>query len=414
LSQSSPSVPTLQGKRLLVAEEGLKSEVGHFFEYDRAVLEAHQLFGATTVIAAHAEVSTGIKASCGAVPVFQATNWDGIYNYPSSLRRQFGIILHNWRVWRDLNAHLRQSRPYDCVFAPTVTIYHLAGLRLLAATGLGRQFDRLVLLFRNSIGTYHGDGAPTQSGFKRAIWTWLLASFSKHIAAGRIGLTTDSARLADEYRLLTGAELKVLPHPNFTVRQTRSTPLSPDRPYVFGVLGPARFEKGIDLFQSAIHRFQTLRPEARARFVIQWNMPIYMEDGSELRPDPTLIGNPNVDLIDRPMTSAEYGEALTGLDCMVLPYRREAYAARISGVAVEALTAGIPVIYTANTWVADLVSDYGAGLEVPDGDIDALASAMAQSWDQRIELDELARSRAGSARDAQSPESFVTGLWGLT
>jgi len=96
---------------------------------------------------------------------------------------------------------------------------------------------------------------------------------------------------------------------------------------------------------------------------------------------------------------------------MVLPYRRASYFARISGVAVEAVTAGIPVIYTEDSWMADLVESVGAGVAIRDGNIDGLVAAISRVFDERDLFRQRARDATSAARAVHSSSSFATALW---
>jgi len=401
----------LGGRRLMLAEEALKNHVGHFYEYNRAVVDAHRPLGVETVVAAHLDVSPDVRSAIGAEPVFPQTSWDGIYAHSNPWRRYLSVAHHNYRVYSVMREFLRRRGPFDCVFAPTVTIHHVIGWQALARAELGHNMGRLVLFFRNSIGSYSGSGAPTLSGFKQRIWRHVFKALRPEIATGRILLATDSPQLAAEYELLAGAAPRVFPQPNFVTRNARETPFNPSEPFTFGCLGPARLEKGVDLFQEAIRIFLATCPEANVRFVIQWNHPIHLEDGSLLAVDPLLADDPRVAILNQEMDSAAYEAALLDLDCMVLPYRRASYAARISGVAVEAASAGIPLIFTENTWVADLVETCGVGIALRDEDVSDLVRALIETYRSREELSRQARARAPEARHAHSREAFLRALW---
>lgn len=412
LSEPGDSLIASGQKRLLLAEEALKGHSGHFYEYDRAVVIAHQQLGFDVRVAAHIGVTSEVCSEIGATPVFKYTNWDGIYDYPQFWRRQAGIICHNYRLYKTMRSFLRQSGYFECVFAPTVTIYHVIGWNALARTELGRSVGRVVLLFRNSIGEYRGDGAPTLSRFRRLIWRLLAKTLAKDVSKGRILLATDSMRLAEEYALLAGLNLQVLPHPHLVTPTVQPQKYQPGDAFTFGCLGPARLEKGIDLLQNAIKAFFAARPDADVRFVIQWNNPIRLPDGRIMAPDPVLVADNRITILDQSLTSWEYDKILNTLNCMVLPYRRASYAARISGVAVEAASVGIPVIYTQGTWIADFICTRGAGIAVQDEDSVDLARALIRIYDVRLEFADRARACAPSVREAHSAEAFIRALWG--
>ena len=97
---------------------------------------------------------------------------------------------------------------------------------------------------------------------------------------------------------------------------------------------------------------------------------------------------------------------------MVLPYRRALYHSQISGVAVEAACAGIPMIYTADTWLSDFVGEQGAGIAVADGDVKGLADAIRTMATNYPAYKALAVERSAIARARNSPEEFARVLWG--
>jgi len=402
----------LAGRRLLVVEEALKDPVGHWYEYIKAVVELNRAAGVEVVTAVHAEIEPAIARELAAIPAFPRTPWDGDYAKGWAPWRYFGLLRHNWLVYRTMRRIVDGHGPFDCLFAPTVAMHHLWGWRLLWARRRA-AIGRMVLLFRNSPGTYpRGSVIPV---FKRrtAFFKCALRSFREGLRTRRVAFATDSDRLAREYDMLAGVVPEVFPSPRIAPFLDRGAePRLPDEPLVFSCLGPARFEKGIDLLQQAIAiclRQGLARP---VRFVIQWNQPIRTADGAVYEPDPALVADERVEFITKAMTSAEYDAAIATTDCMLLPYRRVSYYARISGVAVEAATAGIPMLYTADTWTADLAKQMGAGMGVSDGDVAAIAAAIRELAENHEPYRALARERTGAAQAAHSPDAFLARLWG--
>jgi glycosyltransferase involved in cell wall biosynthesis len=277
-----------------------------------------------------------------------------------------------------------------------------------------------VLFFRNNAGYYvELDDRPRFRQMSRVLGG-LIASFNAHIASSKVIFATDSERLADEYEALSSVRPEVFPSPRVGPRpaagsqETKGAEIPILR---FSCLGPARFEKGIDILQDAIKLVLMRRrgpsEDREPHFTIQWNMAILDDSGRPYHPDPSLVADHRLEFIDAPLDAEAYQRELLRADCMILPYRRSSYFARISGVAVEAVTAGIPIIFTEDTWCATLVETSGAGLGVPDGDAAALAEAiekMARSYQRyrskALEMAEIARS-------VNSAENFICKLWGL-
>ncbi|MBW4575264.1 MAG: glycosyltransferase [Aphanothece sp. CMT-3BRIN-NPC111] len=399
-------------RRLLIVEEALKDYTGHWYEYDKAVTEINRLRGVDVAIAAHQTVSPEIVQELKALPLFQYTNWDGIYYSPSALKRYWGIGQHNWRVYKTLDKFLASSEPFDCIFVPTVIIYHLAAWLLLVRKYQGKKFKRLVLFFRNNAGSYPNNSI--QPVFKRStnILKKTIQSFQCFIQSGVVCLATDSSRLALEYNILTGVDVKVFPSPRIKLLAEQIVQKSPGELVVMSCLGPPRLEKGIDLLQLAILHLIKEHPELNVKFIIQWNREIYYLDGSKLEPNPKLENSQNVLLLKSDLSSDEYDQYLAQSDCIVLPYRRESYYARISGIAVEAATAGIPIIFTKDTWMEDAVSQYGAGLGVENENVLDLAEKIYLMALQISKYRAEAMVKAKLAQAYHSPENFLKCLWG--
>ena len=370
--------------------------------------------GVKVTIVAHRDAEDSVRRGLDVYPIFARTNWDDVYAHPKAWRRYVGIARHNWLVYLTMNRFVQEHGPFDCLFAPTVVIYQLAGWRLLMARHGGRAIKRMVLLFRNNAGSYSSGSSVPQFKRSTAILKWAIQSFAPYLRDGRVEFATDSGRLASEYDRLSGITPTVYPSPRIAppvIEGHRQR--NPDKPITFSCLGPARFEKGIDVIQEAIRCYLQANADAHVRFVIQWNADILDEKGAVYQPDPALQADPRVHFIRRPMSSEEYDRAVADTDIMLLPYRRESYFARISGVAVEAVTAGIPVIYTEDTWCEELVTKSGAGIGVKNNDAAALCDAIGKAVRDFDRLRELAVAHAEKARQAHSGEAFLAKLWAL-
>lgn len=178
---------------------------------------------------------------------------------------------HNWLVYTAMRRSVDRYGPFDCLFAPTVAMHHLWGWRLLWARRQDR-IGRLVLLFRNSPGSYP-EGSVIPVFWRRAVvLRKALESFRAALATGRVAFATDSCRIAREYDIFAGVSPDVFPIPRVAPFIERSgAAKGPGEPLVFSCLGPARFEKGIDLLQEAIKRCLAEGLSRPVRFVIQWN-----------------------------------------------------------------------------------------------------------------------------------------------
>ncbi len=399
------------GRRLLIVEEALKDYVGHWYEYVRAVAELAQGEGDRVSVVGHRRATPALVAELAVEPLFARSPWDGDYREPFAPWRKLAILRHAWQTVRQIGAVLRRRGPFDCTFVPTVFVFQIWAWWLLYALYPAR-IGRLVLLVRNNVATYRPDSAVPVFGGVSHVIGWGIRAFAGDVAAGRVVFATDSRRLAAEYRELTGIDFVVFPSPRIAAPMPARPRRRAAQPMHFACLGPARFEKGIDVLQQAIARYLADPASPPARFTIQWPAPIRDAAGQRYEPDSGLAASGQVAFVTEPLDSAGYDALLGQTDCMVLPYRRSAYFARISGVAVEAVTAGIPVITTADTWTAELVETAGAGLLVPDGDAASLTAALATLAARRPRFARLAAERSKTALAAHSGEEFMRALWG--
>jgi glycosyltransferase involved in cell wall biosynthesis len=395
----------MSGKKIVISEEALTTEVGHFYEYNRAVVEIARFYGADPLVAVHKDANGTVLSGLPAKPVYSRTSWGTINTEPNPVKRHTSTLAHNLRISRTMSKLLKETGPVDVLFAPTVTIHHLLGFYLLALQRMGRDFNRMVLLTRNTIATYEGENSKPQFKAQAIVFAKLIQSMSKRYSEHQFTFATDSDRLADEYEVLCRLRPVVFPSPR--IAPARLVKPWSGKTVKFVSLGPARFEKGIDILEAAVSKLlSSSEMIAAARFVIQWNQAIYR--GPELiLPDGFLKAHPLVRYITEEMSSHAYDNELYDADCIVLPYRQSSYFARISGVAVEAATAGIPIIYTLNTWCEDFVKKSGAGIGVPDGDADALADAIRTMTHEAAAFRAAASLAARRAREANSAESFA-------
>ncbi|MFT5470180.1 MAG: glycosyltransferase involved in cell wall biosynthesis [Verrucomicrobiales bacterium] len=404
-----------QPRRMLICEEALKNHNGHWFEYNKAVVRMNRDEGVKVDLLAHCEVAPEIVDSLGAEPYFEWTNWDQIYYHPSAWRRYLGILRHNWRVFRAIRRRLRESEPYDLVFVPTVVIFHLIAWWFLATFDRGRKARRIVLLIRNSAASYESeDGAPVFPRSSR-ILRFVLRRYRKLLASGRVRLTSDSHRLAEEYRQLADVEVTVAPHPCLllTPRELPERPTAA-RALTLSLLGPARWEKGVQVLLDALRILKDRSDTPPMRIVLQWPDPVLAPDGEELRLDAEEFRDSpiEIDVIDKSLTSEAYQQLLADSEVVVLPYLRQAYYARISGVAVEAMLMGIPVIYTEDTWNSDMTEQFGGGLGFESENAEDLADALLKSAAGLEGYRSAARGRVPAARAHFSKKNFLEALWG--
>ena len=115
----------------------------------------------------------------------------------------------------------------------------------------------------------------------------------------------------------------------------------------------------------------------------------------------------NVRLVSEALSSEAYAELLASADIVATPYWRSIYEARTSGVFLEAVAAGKPVVCTAETWMADELAHAGAGVVTRDRDAAALACALIEARDRFAGLSAKALEDRPRWRDFHNPQRFA-------
>ncbi|WP_413173119.1 glycosyltransferase [Anabaena azotica] len=150
-------------------------------------------------------------------------------------------------------------------------------------------------------------------------------------------------------------------------------------------LGDARSEKGYQYLPQLVDALwlSHILP-GKIRFKIQSNFNL---DGGEpgikeARLKLEQYPSSKIQLFKEILSTEAYYDLLSSADIIVIPYSPECYGARSSGVLVEALVAGKPVVVPANSWMAAQVDDSRASIyESPNQMADAVLRIL-NNWQQ--------------------------------
>lgn len=70
-------------------------------------------------------------------------------------------------------------------------------------------------------------------------------------------------------------------------------------------------------------------------------------------------------IADQTLTPAEFDSFIASADVLVLPYAASHFGERTSGLLVDAMLLGVPVVAGRGTWLGDLIDQEGCGVSVP-------------------------------------------------
>lgn len=263
---------------------------------------------------------------------------------------------------RDTTALFRQLAldPGDQVFLPTVSDLELIGLTQYlsrddrsAAVDWHLQFH--FPLYSGYEPDYPGQDAHLE-GLRRTLRK-ALALAADH----RLHFYTTTDALAVQYNRLGIAQFQALP---YLANPTLQTNRSSANPLRIAYLGDARHEKGFQLLPKIIDAiWNDYVATNRVRLTVQsdCNFPQPPEGDNiavfESKSALARLPSTSLKLVDAPLDSAAFARQTLHTDIGLLPYDRAAYFVRCSGILVDLLSIGAPVVVPAGTWLADQLAE---------------------------------------------------------
>ena len=401
----------LSGKKILICEEALIDHKGHFQSWIKAIRQMHLDAGAEVFVAGNRAVIADVQADLAVIPIYSVNSWDQTISgkWPG-WRRHLRVFAQNWRIFWQTREALRRTGPVDMLFFTAVRVHHMIGLRALCAWGLGRRFNKLTVFLLTSQAEYNANFTACHFPRQSRLLAAVLRSFDRLARRGDVILAGDSHITNREYEKMTRVPMTLFPSPGADLRYEKRGEGSGGP--IFTMLGVSTWEKGIDVFQTAILHFLKRNPHSDARFVLQWGVPCEGPGGVVTPISSHLKSDPRVTVLERRLSNEEYAELFREADFIVLPYRKITYFNRISGVAVEAAVSGKPMIVTANTWLEWAMREFGSGLALPEDGAEELCAALEKCCAERAAMTSEARARMAVARDYNSSERYLGILWG--
>lgn len=400
--------------RLLIVEEALKNRNGHWYEYNKAIIEEARSRGIEVTLLVHKDIETDICDELGATPWFPATSWDLVYSRSNPAIRYFGFLRHNFLVARWMTRHFRKNPPYDVVLVPTVVLYHWLAWRWLVIPGSGLWFKKVILTIRTNVGKYDPEKDNYSFNLSTKIFGKIIKTFKQSVKNNIVVFATDSNKLAEQYQLLSGIPFRTYPHPrtikNMPERDSRTIK---DKCIVISALGPPRYEKGSDLIIGTVCKLIKYTPQLPVRFVLHWNKTNVLHEGNEISIPDEIKEAGNVEIIWNNMSSQEYQKRIDETDLMLLPYRRHEYHDKLSGVAIEAFQSGASCICISNTWIEDCMNEVGSGISIKEESVDSLTLGILEYIENNEKYKSLANNNIQTARNYHSSAAFVDTLFDI-
>lgn len=400
--------------RVLIVDEELRDSRGHTGNFIRGMLEYLVGTGADVEVWGHCEVTPAAWEVAGVRvrPMFRRVWMDAIFR-PQRGGRVVSVLRHNWQLLGTLVRGGALTRPPELTIATSVHLYHLLAWRVWLALVPRRCRLVLVVLRQPWLIRTEVSGRWEFTRVAR-IYRPLLRSFRRSARNGQCCLATEARFTSRLLRHLSGVPsvLIAMPRPTVwtTLRRDLGQSRAPTAPLRIGFLGRTTADKGFEMLLEMIERrCRKPTPGASVVFVIQWsevpgNPPHWKKRLSAL-----VQGFPEaIERVEGDLTVDAYAAMIASLDGLLLPYWRSDYIGRGSSLALDAYCAGVPVVFTAGTWVAETVGRWGAGVACRDRDAESLAVAVETLVQNVDSLAARARAQAEVARREVSwPEFFA-------
>jgi hypothetical protein len=361
-------------RRLILIDPSLEDFRGHYHQYACHVLRAARQAGFQPLLAANRRFPASAQSEFPVYPLYQYGLWTRPFD-PGRTRLVSGILARTRAkelvrkavgpalIWqrrladrvrvrqfaRDTADLLRQTSAGadDLVFFPTMGQADLEGLlRTIQQIPDDRQ-PQWHLVFR------YDPPSPVKNRRLADLLARTFARAGRMQCNRRLHFFTDTDELSDLYRQSSGLPFATLPIPH-TDGPSPSRP-SGGGPLRIVYLGGARKEKGFHHLPNIVRQVrEDLLAAGQAAFTVQSAGNLTLEEPEIIaaRKDLQTLAGQGVTLLGEALTPEQYRGLLHSGDLALLPYDRQAYRARSSGILAEVLAAGIPAIVPAGTWLA--------------------------------------------------------------
>jgi len=200
--------------------------------------------------------------------------------------------------------------------------------------------------------------------YYRNRWRPVISRVAKN---SRITLTAPTQKIAEQIESMFGIQLAIAPHPSTTFSDAEIGTLAADFKHEAEARckvlfpGGVRTDKG---FHLTVEAARILAKDPTNEIVVRAN-PENADSGLENQIE--RLEGLDVTVHSGDLNAGEFQAFLNDSSIIVCPYLRSAFAARTSGLVVDAMILGKPVIALTGTWLGDLVENEGFGLAVaPD------------------------------------------------
>lgn len=394
--------------RILIIEEALRENVGHWPSYIGTLARGWRAEGDDVDIVGHTGCGKHLMASLRVEPVLSANCWeDSLYQGP------LGGLRHSHLYRKEVERWLgRRTQPYDWILVLTTRLQHLLAWTRMMSLGSGLGGRHLLLLFVQGFGRY--DPCKERVYFPATVSNMIARScfriLGPAVLSGKVCLAAETLAMQSELETFSKLPVALLPHPVHPVEGITPVARMGTDPITVTCPGLARYEKGSALLRAAINRAFEVPELAPVRFVLQWKGAFALPDGQMEGAPWEWRDHPRVTLLREDLGAEAFAHFIESSDLVLLPYRREAYHNRLSRIAIEAAIFGRPVLYTCGTAIGELMGYGGVGVPISAETPEAIVECLVRVVKELGPLRKAARAAIPKVRNFHSADTFRRSL----
>jgi FkbM family methyltransferase len=231
---------------------------------------------------------------------------------------------------------------------------------------------------RANINLFYAYNKDENNEYFSDIWRPFLEEIKE---SKKIKISLPTKKLQEDFQNAFGIKIPIAPHPSttFSDEQARAllrlqTPALHGQPCVL-FPGGMRPEKGYPLSIKAADELVAQNiARSKLRALVTDSTPAPMVELIKS------LRETSVTLDSRDLNDSEFKTFLESGDIIVCPYLPEAFARRTSGLVIDAMLLGRPVVVVKGTWLADLTVSHGIGVAVdpaPSAIVDGVQQIIA-------------------------------------
>lgn len=353
------------GPRVVIIDPDALDWGGHFMAYNEKLTEGLRSRGASVRVLCNTGLEEEIlRARNHFVPALTLHTWSVGNTFPPNA----GVLVSAEKQLAEGIDRCLDEDGKACLYMYTGSVPHAA---MVARTIRRRPGVRASInLFWTSFHSGHWDDWIERYG----------ETIAEINSTPRLTVTVPTEGIRRAIADSTSEVIEVAPHPSTTVsdpmfdryRAQGAFTAQPERLRVL-FPGAARGGKG---FSSTLEAVQQLAIDPNLEPIVRYAPHPNVADEEQA----TRVGKlpENVRVVAGDLDDDEFLELFQNADMCVLPYEPEAFGQRTSGLLIDAVYHGLPVVATTETWLGEFVARFGCGVVIDDTSAERIFAAVKQ------------------------------------